>query len=92
MAETQKPKPEDRPVGKRVSALKALWPFMKAYRFSMIGAGLALIFTATVSLSLPIVAGQVVDTFGLASGEIGQHFKTMLASCSRSARRCATIL
>ena len=78
MAETQKPKPEERPVGKRVSALKALWPFMKPYRFNMMGAGLALVFTAMVSLSLPIAAGQVVDTFGLASGEIGQHFVTML--------------
>ena len=79
MAETQKPKPEDRPVGKRVSALKALWPFMKPYRFNMMGAGFALVFTAMVSLSLPIAAGQVVDTFGLASGEISQHFVTMLA-------------
>ncbi|EBA12626.1 ABC transporter transmembrane domain-containing protein [Roseobacter sp. CCS2] len=79
MAETQKPKPEDRPVGKRVGALKALWPFMKPYRLNMIGASFALVFTAMVSLSLPIAAGQVVDTFGLASGEISQHFTTMLA-------------
>ena len=79
MAEIQKPKPEDRPTGKRVGALKALWPFMKPYRFNMMGAGFALVFTAMVSLSLPIAAGQVVDTFGLASGEISQHFVTMLA-------------
>ena len=78
MAEIQKPKPEERPVGKRISALKALWPFMNPYRFNMMGAGFALVFTAMVSLSLPIAAGQVVDTFGLASGEIGQHFVTML--------------
>jgi ATP-binding cassette subfamily B protein len=79
MAETQKPRPEDRPVGKRVSALKALWPFMKPYRLNMFGAGFALIFTAMVSLSLPIAAERVVDTFGLASGEISNHFVTMLA-------------
>jgi len=79
MAETQKIRPEDRPAGKRVSALKALWPFMKPYRLNMIGAGFALIFTAMVSLSLPIAAEQVVDTFGLASGEISNHFVTMLA-------------
>ncbi|PXW69260.1 ATP-binding cassette subfamily B protein [Loktanella sp. PT4BL] len=78
MAETQKPTAEDRPVGKRVSALKALWPFMRTYRFNMIAAGFALVFTAMVALSLPIAAGQVVDTFGLASGEISQHFVTML--------------
>ena len=79
MAETQKPRPEDRPTGKRVSALKALWPFMKPYRLNMFGAGIALIFTAMVSLSLPIAAERVVDTFGLASGEISNHFVTMLA-------------
>jgi ATP-binding cassette subfamily B protein len=79
MAEIQKPKAEERPVGKRVSALKALWPFMKPYRYNMIGAGFALVFTAMVALSLPLAAGQVVDTFGLASGEISQHFVTMLA-------------
>lgn len=79
MAETQKPRPEDRPTGKRVSALKALWPFMKPYRLNIFGAGFALIFTAMVSLSLPIAAERVVDTFGLASGEISNHFVTMLA-------------
>lgn len=78
MAETQKPTAEDRPVGKRVSALKALWPFMRTYRYNMIAAGFALVFTAMVALSLPMAAGQVVDTFGLASGEISQHFVTML--------------
>ncbi len=79
MAETQKPKPEDRPVGKRMSALKALWPFMRPYRWNMISAGFALVFTAAISLSFPIVAEQVVDSFGLASGEISNHFATMLA-------------
>ncbi len=78
MAETQRPKPEDRPTGKRVGALTALWPFMKPYRLNMLGAGFALVFTAMVSLSLPLAAEQVVDSFGLASGEIGQHFVTML--------------
>jgi len=79
MAEIQNTRPEDRPVGKRVSALRALWPFMKPYRFNMIGAGFALAFTAMVSLSLPIAAGQIVDAFGLASGEISQQFGAMLA-------------
>jgi ATP-binding cassette subfamily B protein len=78
MAETPKPTAEDRPVGKRISALKALWPFMRTYRYNMIGAGFALVFTAMVALSLPMAAGEVVDTFGLASGEISQHFVTML--------------
>lgn len=79
MAETRNTRPEDRPIGKRVSALRALWPFMKPYRSNMIGAGFALVFTAMVSLSLPIAAGQIVDAFGLAGGEIGQQFGAMLA-------------
>lgn len=79
MAETRNTRPEDRPIGKRVSALRALWPFMKPYRSNMIGAGFALVFTAMVSLSLPIAAGQIVDAFGLASGEIRQQFGAMLA-------------
>ena len=70
--------PLDRPVGKKVSALRALWPYMKPYKLNMIGAGFALVFTAMVSLSLPIAAGQIVDSFGLTSGDIGQHFVTML--------------
>jgi ATP-binding cassette subfamily B protein len=78
MADSTQTAPQDRPTGKKVSALRALWPFMKAYKLNMIGAGFALIFTAMVSLSLPIAAGSVVDTFGLSSGEIGQHFVTML--------------
>ena len=41
-------------------------------------AGFALVFTAMVSLTLPIAAGQIVDSFGVAAGDIGQHFTTML--------------
>jgi ATP-binding cassette subfamily B protein len=78
MADPQRQKPEDRPVGKKVSALRALWPFMKPYRLNMIGAGFALVFTATVALSFPIVARLVVDSFGLDSQEISQHFTLML--------------
>ena len=78
MADTQTTRPEDRPVGKRVSALRALWPFIKPYKLNLFAAGFALVFTAGVALTLPIAARLVVDTFGLSSGEIGQHFRLML--------------
>jgi len=78
MAEPQKPKPEDRPVGKKVSALRALWPFMVPYKLNMIGAGFALVFTAMIALSFPIVARLVVDSFGLDSEEISRNFTLML--------------
>ncbi len=78
MADAKKITSDDRPSGKKVSALGALWPFIKPYKLNIIGAGVALVFTAVVSLSLPIAARLVVDSFGLDSGEIGQHFFTML--------------
>lgn len=79
MATASIEKPEDRPSGTRVGALRALWPFIRAHRFSLIAASVALVFTALVSLTLPIVAGDVVDAFGLASGDINVHFTTLLA-------------
>jgi ATP-binding cassette subfamily B protein len=69
----------DRDPGKKVSALKALWPFLKPYRLNVIGAGLALIFTASISLVLPIAARLIVDNFGADDGAmLAQHFKTMM--------------
>ncbi|MDX8351182.1 ABC transporter transmembrane domain-containing protein [Cognatiyoonia sp. IB215182] len=78
MADPQTQSPEDRPVGKRVSALRALWPYMVPYKLNMFAAGFALVFTAMVSLTLPIAAGQIVDAFGVSSGDIERHFTTML--------------
>ena len=78
MAEQQRPKPEDRPVGKKVGALRALWPFMRPYKLNIAFAGFALVFTAMVALTFPIAARLVVDSFGLDSEEIGRHFVTFL--------------
>jgi ATP-binding cassette subfamily B protein len=78
MAEPQLQNPEDRPTGKKVGALRALWPFVKPYKLNIIGAGVALVFTAMVALTFPIAARLVVDSFGLDSQEISQHFVTLL--------------
>lgn len=78
MADPKKTTPEDRPASKKVSALKALWPFIIPYKLNVLGAGLALVLTAVVSLTLPITARLVVDSFGLDAEVIGQHFVTML--------------
>lgn len=78
MADPNTQSPEDRPVGKRVSALRALWPYMVPYKLNMFAAGFALVFTAMVSLTLPIAAGQIVDAFGVSSDDIERHFTTML--------------
>ena len=78
MADRRNTTLEERPTGKKVSALGALWPFMRPYKTNIFAAGFALIFTAAVSLSLPITARLVVDSFGIAGSEIGDHFVTML--------------
>jgi ATP-binding cassette subfamily B protein len=79
MAETVQTKAEDRPASKKISALRALWPFIKTYKWNLIGAGFALVFTAMVALSLPLIARLVVDNFGIDSVEISRHFMALLA-------------
>ena len=78
MADTSHTKTEDRPASKKVGALRALWPFIAPYRWNLIGAGFALVFTAMVALTLPLVARLVVDNFGLGGPEVQQYFGAML--------------
>ncbi len=78
MAEIESTRPEDRPVGKKVGALQALWPFIKPYKLNIFAAGFALVFTALVSLTFPVAARLVVDSFGIDNAEISRHFVTML--------------
>src|SRR5690606_26800612 len=47
-------------------ALRGLAPFLKPYRVLAIGAGLALVLTATLSLLLPLAVRRVVDGFNTA--------------------------
>ncbi|NDU99799.1 ABC transporter transmembrane domain-containing protein [Pseudoroseicyclus tamaricis] len=53
----------ERPASKRIRALGALVPFLAPYKLMIALAGLALLFTAGISLALPIAARQVVDNF-----------------------------
>ena len=54
---------QDRPKSRRVSSLRALWPFVARYKPLMIGAVVALIATACISLTLPVAARRVIDGF-----------------------------
>ena len=54
---------EEREKSKRVGALRGLAPFLAPYRRLVIGAILALIVTACVSLALPLAVRRVVDGF-----------------------------
>ena len=66
MAKANKGKTEeDRAKSKSISPLRGLFPYLAPYKGLMIAAGIALIFTASVSLGLPMVVREVVDSFTL---------------------------
>ncbi|MBL4769282.1 MAG: ABC transporter, partial [Rhodobacteraceae bacterium] len=70
---------EERHSSKQISGLRALWPFMLPYRKLIITAGLALVLTASVSLTLPLAVRRVVDNFRIADGAIlDQYFLAAL--------------
>ncbi len=54
---------EERAKSRKISILSALWPFMRPYGGLMIGATLALVLTASMSLVLPLAVRRVVDNF-----------------------------
>lgn len=70
---------EERQRSKELGGLRALWPFMWPYRGLMVAASLALVLTATVSLTLPLAVRRVVDNFRIADGVIlDQYFLAAL--------------
>ena len=71
---------EERAASKNVGGLEALWPFVRPYRVLMAAAGLALIFTAMISLTLPLAVRRVVDNFRIEDGDLlDQYFIAALA-------------
>ena len=70
---------EERAKSKRISALGALWPFMKPYGGMILAALTALTLTALVSLILPLAARRVVDNFNTAAASLlDQYFAAAL--------------
>ncbi len=61
---------EERAGSKKIGVLRSLWPFMKPYRLLMIGATLALILTASMTLTLPLAVRRVVDNFRIEDGHL----------------------
>jgi len=71
---------DDRAKSKRIGSLRALVPFLLPYNLMLIGAGLALVTTAVVSLTLPLAVRRVVDGFETESAELlDQYFLAALA-------------
>ena len=61
---------DEREKSKRIGALAGLWPFMSPYRLWILAAFCALMFTAGISLILPIAVRRVVDGFGEATSQL----------------------
>jgi ATP-binding cassette subfamily B protein len=60
--------PVDRPKGRSLRPLRALWPFLKPYRGRMLLALAALLVAALALLALPVAVRHLIDT-GFASGD-----------------------
>jgi ATP-binding cassette, subfamily B, bacterial len=56
--------PKEREKSKRLGALRSLVPFVLPYWRLMVASIVALVLTATVSLTLPLAVRRVVDNFG----------------------------
>ena len=65
---------EDRARSRKIGILAALWPFMRPYLGLMLAAGVALVFTSLVSLTLPLAVRRVVDNFRDGSTELLDHY------------------
>ncbi|MEX0277773.1 MAG: ABC transporter transmembrane domain-containing protein [Ruegeria sp.] len=61
---------EERASSRKLGVLASLWPFMKPYRGLMLGATLALVLTAGMTLALPLAVRRVVDNFRIEDGEL----------------------
>ncbi len=66
MARKELSEEEERLKSDTISPLLGLYPFIKPYRRLLIAAVVTLVFTAVVSLILPIAVREVVDGFSLA--------------------------
>jgi len=70
---------EEREGSRDIGSLRALIPFLVRYRGSICGAGVALVLTAVVSLTLPLAVRRVVDGFETGATErLDQYFLAAL--------------
>ncbi|KPN63449.1 ATP-binding cassette, subfamily B [Aliiroseovarius crassostreae] len=73
---------DKREKSKRIGALSGLWPFMAPHKLWILGAFAALVFTAGISLILPIAVRRVVDGFDADGGAghlLDKYFVAALA-------------
>lgn len=70
MAHTDVATLDQREKSKQVGAIRGLWPFVRPYRKLMALALIALVFTAAISLVLPVAVRRVVDGFQTSAVEL----------------------
>jgi ATP-binding cassette subfamily B protein len=70
----------DRPKSRNVAALGRLWPFMRPYRWTMLGAGVALVAAATATLAIGQALRRLVDMgfSAQSSAFIDQYFAAVM--------------
>ena len=75
MAEAPRHSEEERAASRQIGALRGLMPFLLPYRWMVAAAFVALVFTAVISLVLPLAVRRVIDNFEVASGGVlDQYF------------------
>lgn len=74
MARNSTAETEQRPASREVGALRGLVPFLRPYRWLVIGALVALVTTAGISLLLPMAVRRVVDGFGAGAELLDSYF------------------
>ena len=71
--------PRESNVPKKLSALRGLIPFLLPYKLWMVTAVFALIFTAALSLIMPLAVRRVIDNFEFArAGQLDWYFAVAL--------------
>ncbi len=74
--------PKDRPKGRSLQPLKALWPFLRPYRRTLAASICALLVAAAALLVLPIAVRYVIDR-GMATGNattVNRYFLAFLGA------------
>jgi ATP-binding cassette subfamily B protein len=74
--------PKDRPKGRSLQPLKALWPFLRPYRGVLLASIAALLLASAALLALPIAARYVIDR-GMVAGSsdtVNRYFFAFLGA------------
>lgn len=76
---TLAPSPDERAKSVRIGPLKGLMPFLRPYRWTIVGVAAALLATSGFTLALPIAFRRVIDGFSVENTAlIDQYFLSLI--------------